>query len=199
VDTDWIEPADALRFIVRTLWPARPTLADEITDPGWFYYPKTMVDSGRATIEEHEITKRALKLFHEQRRKGAIQASGVFNGQGRRELIDRAEFARGSLDIFKQQLDCTILGHPTRMYLDVLVSRPEIGQKMRSLGGKQPRLRHFLKQRFKDQPVPEPGACPRKQLINDVLKADPTLKSVDEATMKRAIDAHNVSVSKASL
>jgi hypothetical protein len=123
---DWIEPAEALRVIVRALWPARLTLADEITDLRWFHYPKTMVESGRATTEEHDVTKRALGLFHEKRTNGAVRASGVFNGVGRRELIEPSEVARGDLGIWKRELDCTIRGYPKRMYVDVLVSRRDV-------------------------------------------------------------------------
>ncbi|MGC1860428.1 MAG: hypothetical protein WA733_04700 [Methylocystis sp.] len=57
--------------------------------------------------------------------------------------------------------------------------------------GKQPRVVERLKDKFKGEPVPEPGLCPRKALKAELLLADPSLTPLDEDTLKRAIDAYN--------
>jgi hypothetical protein len=63
--------------------------------------------------------------------------------------------------------------------------------------GKRPRIMTYLAEHYPSG-VPDPGYCPRKRLKADLLEWDPTLKPLDEATMKRAIDAHNVAVIKPS-
>jgi uncharacterized protein len=44
--------------------------------------------------------------------------------------------------------------------------------------------------------VPEPGLCPRHTLKSDILKWDPDLDPLDEATLKKAIEKHNASLIK---
>jgi hypothetical protein len=60
--------------------------------------------------------------------------------------------------------------------------------------GKQPRVIEYLREHFPDG-VPPPGLCPRQSLISEILKSDKTLKSLDNATLKKAIDAYNSTVS----
>jgi hypothetical protein len=61
--------------------------------------------------------------------------------------------------------------------------------------GKQPRIAKYLMEHFPDR-VPDPGRCPRKDLKQAILKWDPTLRPLDEATLKKAIDKHNASLAK---
>jgi hypothetical protein len=61
--------------------------------------------------------------------------------------------------------------------------------------GKQPRILKYLSERFPDG-VPEPGLCPRHRLKSDILKWDPCLGALDEATLKKAIEKHNASLVK---
>ena len=59
--------------------------------------------------------------------------------------------------------------------------------------GKQPRIRAHLAEMFPNG-VPDPAHCPRKTLKADLLKRDPSLNPLDEATLKSAIDAYNSSL-----
>jgi hypothetical protein len=56
--------------------------------------------------------------------------------------------------------------------------------------GKQPRIKAHLAKMFPNG-VPDPAHCPRKTLKTDLLKRDPSLNPLDEATLKSAIDAYN--------
>jgi hypothetical protein len=64
-----------------------------------------------------------------------------------------------------------------------------------SLGGKQARIMRYLARRFPNG-VPEPSLQPRNLLRDEVLRGDPTLRRLDEATLKKAIDAYNASLRK---
>jgi len=57
--------------------------------------------------------------------------------------------------------------------------------------GKQPRVIARLRDKFKGEPVPEPGLCPRKALRAELLLADPSLSPLDEGTLKQAIETYN--------
>jgi hypothetical protein len=59
--------------------------------------------------------------------------------------------------------------------------------------GKQPRITEYLRQHF-PAGVPGPGVCPRHRLRADLLKWDPSLEPLDEATLKRGIDNYNSSL-----
>jgi hypothetical protein len=61
--------------------------------------------------------------------------------------------------------------------------------------GKQPRILKYLSEHFPDG-VPEPGLCPRQSLKSDILKWDPSLAPLDEATLKKAIESYNASLAK---
>ena len=56
--------------------------------------------------------------------------------------------------------------------------------------GKQPRIKAHLAEMFPTG-VPDPADCPRKALKADLLKRDPSLNPLDEATLKSAIEAYN--------
>jgi hypothetical protein len=61
--------------------------------------------------------------------------------------------------------------------------------------GKQPRIAKYLMEHFPEG-VPCPGIRPRKDLRQAILKWDPTLGPLDEATLKKAIDKHNADLTK---
>lgn len=63
------------------------------------------------------------------------------------------------------------------------------------LRGKQARIIKYLAERFPNG-VPEPAVQPRNQLKDDVLRADPTLRRLDEATLKKSVDTYNASLGK---
>jgi hypothetical protein len=58
--------------------------------------------------------------------------------------------------------------------------------------GKQPRIKAHLAELFPNG-VPDPAHCPRKALKADLLRRDPSLSPLDEATLKSAIEAYNSS------
>jgi hypothetical protein len=58
-------------------------------------------------------------------------------------------------------------------------------------GGKQPRLLKHLATMFHNKRVPDPSDYSRKALRADLLKRDPSLYPLDEATLKTAIDKYN--------
>jgi hypothetical protein len=64
--------------------------------------------------------------------------------------------------------------------------------------GKQPRIKAHLAKLFPPEKypegVPDHAHCPRKTLKADLLKLDPGLSPLDEATLKSAIDAYNSSL-----
>jgi hypothetical protein len=64
-----------------------------------------------------------------------------------------------------------------------------------SSSGKQPRIIKYLAERFPNG-VPKPPLQPRNILKDDVLRGDPTLRRLDEATLKKAIDTYNASLGK---
>jgi hypothetical protein len=56
--------------------------------------------------------------------------------------------------------------------------------------GKRPRVIKQLAEMFPGG-VPDPGDCPRKDLRAELLKRDPSLKPLDEETLKRSIEEFN--------
>ena len=56
--------------------------------------------------------------------------------------------------------------------------------------GKTPRIIKLLEKHFPEG-VPDPAYRPRKALKTDLLKWDPELDPLDEATLKKAIDNYN--------
>jgi len=60
-------------------------------------------------------------------------------------------------------------------------------------GGKAPLIIEHLKALFPEG-VPEPSLCPRKALKADLLARDKRLEPLDDATLKSAIDAYNLSI-----
>ena len=61
--------------------------------------------------------------------------------------------------------------------------------------GKQPRIAEYLNENY-PAGVPEPGLRPRHILKSDIVKWDPRLRPLDEATLKKAIEKHNASLPK---
>jgi hypothetical protein len=56
--------------------------------------------------------------------------------------------------------------------------------------GKRPRIMKQLSE-LHPRGVPDPGLAPRKTLKADLLRRDPTLTPLDEATLKAAIEEYN--------
>jgi hypothetical protein len=61
--------------------------------------------------------------------------------------------------------------------------------------GKQPLIIKYLAEMY-PLGVPAPAHCPRKDLLNKLIKRDPNLASLGHKTLKRAIDKYNSSNGK---
>jgi hypothetical protein len=75
---------------------------------------------------------------------------------------------------------------------DLLLWLGEPAQRSKAVG-KRPRIIKRLATMYPDG-VPDPAYCPRTILKSDLLRADPTLAPLDEATLKSAIDRYNLQV-----
>jgi len=84
---------------------------------------------------------------------------------------------------------------PTEIPNDTRVIEANTGAIPSRSPGKQPRILKYLSTHFSDE-VPEPGLCPRQKLKADILKWDPSLSPLDEATLKTAIDKYNADFRK---
>jgi hypothetical protein len=73
---------------------------------------------------------------------------------------------------------------------DLLQNWIELQNKPLPQTGKQPRIKALLSEMYPEG-VPDPAHCPRKALKADLLKRDPSLNPLDEATLKSAIEAYN--------
>jgi hypothetical protein len=82
---------------------------------------------------------------------------------------------------------------PTEVSNDATVggAKPNTGAALAR--GKQPRILKYLSEHF-PAGVPEPGLYPRKTLQFEILKNDPSLGSLDEGTLKKAIEKYNASL-----
>jgi len=81
---------------------------------------------------------------------------------------------------------------PTEVSNDATVggAKPNTGAALAR--GKQPRILKYLSEHF-PAGVPEPGLYPRKTLQFEILKND-RLGSLDEGTLKKAIEKYNASL-----
>jgi hypothetical protein len=76
--------------------------------------------------------------------------------------------------------------------------KPHSGEVPSRALGKQPRITEYLKAHHATG-VPDPGLCPRHVLKADLLKWDPDLKPLDDATLKKAIETYNAGVARQQL
>jgi hypothetical protein len=119
-------------------------------------------------------------------------------GQAPPELIKPSEWAKDQVDLVIDADGCgyfvDVEEDDFRHWLDQqkllpqdppLKSKPKRPQPAR---GKVPLIIDYLKEMFPDG-VPDPAHCPRKELLADLRAKDPRLRSLDDATLKRAIDA----------
>src|SRR5262249_49516652 len=100
------------------------------------------------------------------------------------EFISAKDWTRGNFDTVGVYLNSKDL---RRHRLDLQNKPPP------EPTGKQPRIRALLAEMFPNG-VPDPAPCPPKALKPDLLKRDPSLSPLDEATLKSAIEAHNSSL-----
>jgi hypothetical protein len=72
-------------------------------------------------------------------------------------------------------------------------AKPPVKPKAVTQRGKGPRISAILKKMYPEG-VPEPGLCVRKDLADKLVKADPSLGSLDPKTLKTAIEKYNASI-----
>jgi hypothetical protein len=63
-------------------------------------------------------------------------------------------------------------------------------QETRRYVGKRPRIKSHLAKLYPDG-VPDPAFCPRKGLLRELLRIDPSLAPLDDGILKTAIDEYN--------
>jgi hypothetical protein len=89
---------------------------------------------------------------------------------------------------------------PPSWWAEISEMRPQAtnektGGTVKGGRGKQARIIKYLADRFPNG-VPGPALQPRNLLKDDVLRGDPTLRRLDEATLKQAIDTYNTRLGK---
>jgi hypothetical protein len=108
-------------------------------------------------------------------------------GEGPPTLIQPSEWREHEIDMMTDKDGC---------YYFVRIDEPDFRywlkqQNHKQATGKQSRILSLLAQIFPNVPVPPKDVLPRKVLRADLLKLDPSLAPLDEATLKTAIDTHN--------
>jgi hypothetical protein len=73
------------------------------------------------------------------------------------------------------------------------LAKPEAKPKAKAKQGKVPRIIPLL-QKMHPTGVPAPALCVRKELMDKLAKADPSLGSLDPKTLKSAIEQYNASI-----
>jgi hypothetical protein len=95
-------------------------------------------------------------------------------------LGDQVDLAGHCVDVSEDDL---------RFWLDKQKPASSSNENKPALG-KVPRIQTWLAKWYPNS-VPEPAHCPRKELQDRLLKADPGLKPLDPKTLKTAIDEYN--------
>jgi hypothetical protein len=131
--------------------------------------------------------------------------AGFIKGSQLRELIqvDKTRVLHNVLVMKEAALDFARRSQlrPPSWWADTLETPPQatkssgIVEGGPSLGGKQARIIRYLARRFPNG-VPEPSLEPRNLLKDEVLRGDLTLRRLDEATLKKAIDTYNARLRK---
>jgi hypothetical protein len=127
-DMNVVAPADAFRLLLRSHYPAKPTLPDEIQSYGWFH--RAYNRSDECTQADVETALDALKSLKENVRSYSIRLRGVLKDQRPSmppAFIDPAEQSLGELDVFAQTLACR-----TRTYLDVFCVKADVVRLLRA-------------------------------------------------------------------
>ena len=144
----------------------------------WVEFIDVAVQEVGYVMSWHEVERALRKLCAS----GVIQAIRVH--EDCIEFIPAKEWARGDFDTEGVYLNAKDL---ERHRVDLQKKPPP------ELTGKQPRIKALLAEMFPNG-VPDPAHCPRKALKADLLRRDPSLSPLDEATLKSAIEAHNSSL-----
>jgi hypothetical protein len=139
---------------------------------------KEIIDEEQGLVTSLREAERALRKLCAS---GVIQT--MYVTEDGPKFIPRNEWKRADFDTYRVYLSTKDL---SRHWL-------ELQNKPVPEAGKQPRIRAHLAEMFPNG-VPDPAHCPRKTLKADLLRRDPSLNPLDEATLKSAIDAYNSSL-----
>jgi|SRR5215472_9202486 len=144
----------------------------------WIEFNEVLHEEGQGLFTSKREAERMLRKLCAS---GVIQTVCFHDGVA--EFIPSKEWKRADFDTTLVYLNTKDL---SRQWL-------ELQNKPLPEAGKQPRIRAHLAEMFPNG-VPDPAHCPRKTLKADLLRRDPSLSPLDEATLKSAIDAHNSSL-----
>jgi len=145
----------------------------------WVEYVYVLAGEGPSPVISSEEADRKLRKLCAS---GTIQTVRFLEG-GVAEFIPPEEWKRPDFDTYLVYLNTK----------DLWQHSIELQNKPLPETGKQPRIKSLLSAMF-PQGVPDPAHCPRKSLKADLLRRDPGLNPLDEATLKSAIDAYNSSL-----
>jgi len=152
-------------------------MTDKWNGEEWVEFTEVLAEEAGGLMSHREAERTLRKLCAS----GVVRAIQVYEDGPK--FIPRKEWTKGSFDADGVYLSCNDL---SRWWLD-------LQNKPIQEAGKQPRIKAHLAEMFPNG-VPDPAHCPRKTLKADLLKRDPSLNPLDEATLKSAIDAHNSSL-----
>jgi hypothetical protein len=150
-------------------------MSERWNDEDWMEFTEVLTEEAGGLTSFHEAERTLRKLCAS----GVVRAIQVYEDGP--EFIAPKEWTRDDFNPHLVYLSCKDLH---RYWLD-LENRP-----LPKPTGKQPRIKAHLAEMFPNG-VPDPAHCPRKALKADLLKRDPSLNPLDEATLKSAIDAYN--------
>ena len=150
-------------------------MTDKWNGEEWMEFTEVLATEVGGFMSQHEADRTVRKLCAS----GVVRAICVTEDGP--TFIAPKEWTRDDFDTHLVYLSCKDLH---RWWLE-LQNRPPPKPT-----GRQPRIKARLAVMFPNG-VPDPGHCPRKALKADLLKRDPSLNPLDEATLKSAIDAYN--------
>jgi hypothetical protein len=191
-----IAPIDAFRLILRDHYPSNPALPDQITEMFWF-----ISSQGRPKADA-AAAWRALDTIKGLVAAGNIRVHGIETPNSQRVQIDPVDLARGELDIWKQEIDCSKDGVRAFIYKDIFfidedVRRLVDPQKATTAAGVKPnrtspeqdRAKKALNALFSDGHIPPQEDLPNKLLctrVNNWLKQHNMIEVKPDAILRAA-------------
>jgi hypothetical protein len=153
----------------------------------------------------HNDARLGLRCIRPDGKAGLVEGRQLleFLGPGQEWALDRVIIMKEAALHFAQRRQLSPpswwagADEPTGTWRDAKgnVVKPNTGPSASLRFGKQPRIAEYLSERF-PAGVPDPGLYPRQALKSDLLEWDPSLKPLDEATLKKAIEKHNADLTK---
>jgi hypothetical protein len=110
---------------------------------------------------------------------------GEPQGEGPRERIEPSLWRQREIDLMTDSDGCKFFVSVSKTDLD-----DWLDNNRKKAVGKRPLVRELLAAMYPDG-VPDPPFCVRKTLVADLRKCDRRLRSLDEDTLKKAIEEYN--------